>query len=52
MLIKNMTLIRELEERQRPADHLSNLGEVAMAMAHEIRNPLGGIRGSAQLLRQ
>ena len=23
-----------------------------MGMAHEIRNPLGGIRGSAQLLRQ
>ena len=45
MLIKNMTLIRELEERQRPADHLNNLGEVAMGMAHEIRNPLGGIRG-------
>ena len=52
MLIKNMTLIRELEERQRPADQLNNLGEVAMGMAHEIRNPLGGIRGSAQLLRQ
>ena len=52
MLIKNMTLIRELEERQRPADHLNNLGQIAMGMAHEIRNPLGGIRGSAQLLRQ
>lgn len=52
ILIKNMTLIRELEERQRPADHLNNLGEIAMGMAHEIRNPLGGIRGSAQLLRQ
>jgi two-component system nitrogen regulation sensor histidine kinase GlnL len=52
MLIKNMTLIRELEERQRPTDHLNNLGEVAMGMAHEIRNPLGGIRGSAQLLRE
>ena len=52
ILIKNMSLIRELEERQRPADHLNNLGAVAMGMAHEIRNPLGGIRGSAQLLRQ
>lgn len=52
MLIKNMTLIRELEERQRPTDHLNNMGEVAMGMAHEIRNPLGGIRGSAQLLRE
>jgi two-component system nitrogen regulation sensor histidine kinase GlnL len=52
ILVKNMTLIRELEERQRPADHLKNLGTVTMGMAHEIRNPLGGIRGSAQLLRQ
>jgi two-component system, NtrC family, nitrogen regulation sensor histidine kinase GlnL len=52
ILIKNMTLIRELEERQRPADHLNSLSQIAMGMAHEIRNPLGGISGSAQLLRQ
>ncbi len=52
ILVKNMALIRELEERQRPADQLNKLGEIAMGMAHEIRNPLGGIRGSAQLLRQ
>jgi two-component system, NtrC family, nitrogen regulation sensor histidine kinase GlnL len=52
ILIKNMTLIRELEKRQRPADHLNSLSKIAMGMAHEIRNPLGGIRGSAQLLRQ
>ncbi len=51
ILIKNMSLIRELEEQQRPADHLTNLGALAMGLAHEIRNPLGGIRGSAQLLR-
>ncbi len=52
ILVKNMTLIRELEEKQRPSDHLNNIGKLAMGMAHEIRNPLGGIRGSAQLLRQ
>ena len=52
ILIKNMSLIRELEEQQRPADHLTNLSALAMGLAHEIRNPLGGIRGSAQLLRQ
>lgn len=51
ILIKNMSLIRELEEQQRPADHLTNLGALAMGLAHEIRNPLGGISGSAQLLR-
>jgi two-component system, NtrC family, nitrogen regulation sensor histidine kinase GlnL len=52
ILIKNMSLIRELEEQQRPADHLNNLGALAMGLAHEIRNPLGGIRGSAQLLHK
>ncbi len=52
ILIKNMSLIRELKEQQRPTDHLKNLEAVTMGMAHEIRNPLGGIRGSAQLLRQ
>ena len=52
ILIKNMSLIRELEEQQRPSDHLNNLGALAMGLAHEIRNPLGGIRGSAQLLKQ
>ena len=51
ILVKNMSLIRELEQQQRPADHLNNLGTLAMGLAHEIRNPLGGIRGSAQLLR-
>ena len=52
VLIKNMSLIRELEEQQRPSDHLTNLGALAVGLAHEIRNPLGGIRGSAQLLKQ
>jgi len=52
ILIKNMSLIRELEEQQRPSDHLTNLGALEMGLAHEIRNPLGGIRGSAQLLKQ
>ena len=31
ILIKNMSLIRELEEQQRPSDHLTNLGALAMA---------------------
>ena len=30
ILIKNMSLIRELEEQQRPADHLTNLSTLAM----------------------
>jgi len=40
-----------LEEATRQSDHMSTLGVLALGMAHEIKNPLGGIRGSAQLLR-
>jgi two-component system nitrogen regulation sensor histidine kinase GlnL len=32
--------------------HLAWLNGLAAGMAHEIRNPLGGIRGAAQLLRR
>jgi len=44
-------LILEIEEQLRRADRLSALGELAAGMAHEIRNPLGSIRGTAEILR-
>lgn len=39
------------EERADNAERLAVLGRVATALAHEIRNPLGSISGSIQLLR-
>jgi two-component system sensor histidine kinase HydH len=39
------------EERADNAERLAALGRVATALAHEIRNPLGSISGSIQLLR-
>ena len=52
LLVKEMTLLKELQEFSRTRDNLSNIESLALGMAHEIRNPLGGIRASAQLLRQ
>jgi len=43
--------IIEIEEQLRRADRLSALGELSAGMAHEIRNPLGAIRGTAEILR-
>ncbi|MBF8263429.1 MAG: Two-component sensor histidine kinase [Parachlamydiales bacterium] len=45
--------ISEMQRLQRTAnrnDRMKELGEMAATVAHEIRNPLGGIRGYATLL--
>jgi two-component system sensor histidine kinase HydH len=41
-----------LFDRVRERDRLAALGEMAAGLAHEIRNPLGAIKGAAQLLEE
>ena len=43
--------ILDIEEQLRRADRLTALGELSAGMAHEIRNPLGSIRGTAEILQ-
>lgn len=50
MILRDMTHIKELEETLRRTDRLSMLGTLAAGLAHEIKNPLGGIKGATQLL--
>lgn len=50
LIIRDLSRVRELEEALRHADRLSMLGTLAAGLAHEVKNPLGGIRGAAQLL--
>lgn len=40
-----------IEEQLRDAEKLSTLGTMAAVLAHEIRNPLGSIRGTAEILK-
>lgn len=44
--------LMELEEKLRFSDRLSILGELSASLAHEVRNPLGGIQGAAEIFRQ
>lgn len=52
VLLRDLTHRKELEEDLKRADRLAMLGTLAAGLAHEIRNPLGGIKGAAQLLRR
>ncbi len=51
LVLHDLSLQRTLEATTRRADRLTTLGTVSAGLAHEIRNPLGGIKGAAQLLR-
>ena len=48
--IKDVTQIEALEEQLKRADKLSALGVLAAGIAHEIRNPLTGMKMIVQLL--
>jgi two-component system sensor histidine kinase PilS (NtrC family) len=47
---QDLTELRILAERQRLKDRMAATGEMAARMAHEIKNPLASISGSAQML--
>lgn len=51
LVIRDLRRIKELKDRLRHHEWLANVETMASGMAHEIKNPLGGIRGAAQLLR-
>jgi len=51
-IFHDLTEVKALEARVRRADRLAALGEMAATVAHEIRNPLGGIEGFAALLER
>jgi len=52
MFFKDLTRVEQLVERERLRDRLAAVGEMAAAIAHEVKNPLAGIEVMAGLLRR
>ena len=51
IVLHDLTRVRSLEGAERHAEQLAMIETMAAGLAHEIKNPLGGIKGSAQLLQ-
>lgn len=50
IVFQDLTQLRRLEADLGRIDRLAALGKVSAQLAHEVRNPLASIRGSAQLI--
>lgn len=52
VVFSDLTEVRRMQDELKRIDHLASLGRMSAQLAHEIRNPLAAMRGSAQLLAQ
>jgi two-component system, NtrC family, sensor histidine kinase PilS len=50
IVFQDLTELRRVERELGEIDHLATLGRLSAQLAHEIRNPLSAMRGSAQML--
>jgi signal transduction histidine kinase len=52
LFFKDLTRVEQEVERERLRDRLAALGEMAAAIAHEVKNPLAGIEVMAGILKR
>lgn len=50
VIFQDLTTVVEMEAQLRRSERLAAVGELAAAIAHEVRNPLAAMSGSIQLL--
>lgn len=49
--IQDQSIIKDMEKQIKQSEKLATIGEMAAGIAHEFRNPLAAISGSAQILQ-
>jgi two-component system sensor histidine kinase HydH len=52
LLIRDVTVIRQMENEVTRSRHLNSIGSLAAGVAHEIRNPLSSIKGFAVYFKE
>jgi two-component system nitrogen regulation sensor histidine kinase GlnL len=52
LVLRDLSRVKELEEQVQRSDRLAALGVLAAGVAHEVRNPLVGVRAAAQLMER
>ncbi|MBL8065786.1 MAG: GAF domain-containing protein [Chthonomonadaceae bacterium] len=52
LTVQDITSIQKSQDETARLRRLAEIGQMSAAIAHELRNPLTGIKGSAELLRQ
>jgi len=50
-VLKDVTSYRNMERQLADAAHLATLGELSAGLAHEVKNPLAGIKGAIEVIR-
>ncbi len=50
LVFQDLTELRRMQVELSQIDHLASLGRTMATLAHEVKNPLAAVRGSAQLL--
>lgn len=52
IVFRDLTEILEMRQQVERMERLATLGELSAGIAHEIRNPLAGVKASAQVLQE